>query len=105
MSALPYACFLLFAIVPGPAAQGELSGSSRGLIGHLPFQAPPRGSFLECARLVRTFEGEAAGDQFGWVSSPMPDQDGDGVREVIVSAPFHDAGGNASGPITSQLSP
>ncbi len=76
------------------------SGTALGPSAERPFAQPPRGAFLECVRLVRTFQGEAAGDQFGWVSAPIPDLDGDGVDEVAITAPFHDANGNASGRVT-----
>ncbi len=43
-------------------------------------------SFVECTRVLETFEGESSGDLFGWVSSPVPDVNGDGAQEVLVSA-------------------
>ena len=49
--------------------------------------APVAQSFVECTRVLHTLDGESAGDQFGWVSAPVPDIDGDGVSEVIVGAP------------------
>ncbi len=63
------------------------------------FLCAPLGAqgFLECTRTLHVLEGEAAGDQFGWVSSPVPDVDGDGVPELLVSAPFHDSGGANAG--------
>ena len=51
--------------------------------------APAAQSFTECAYLQFDALGEAGGDQYGWVSAPLPDVDGDGVQEVIVTAPFH----------------
>lgn len=55
-----------------------------------------QGDFVQCTRVLRTFEGEAAGDQFGWVSAPVPDTNGDGLEELLVGAPFHaSAGANA----------
>jgi len=56
--------------------------------GRVPNGDLPTGSFVECTRLVHSFQGEAQGDQFGWVSAPLPDVDGDGVLEVVVTAPF-----------------
>jgi len=63
--------------------------------------APARaqGSFVQCTRVLHTFEGEAAGDQFGWVSAPLADLDGDGAGDLVVGAPFHDAGGSNAGRI------
>ena len=55
------------------------------------------GTFLECVRLNHTLTGEAPGDQFGWVSAPLSDTDGDGVQELLVTAPFHATGGTNSG--------
>ena len=53
--------------------------------------APAQG-FVECTRTLHVLEGEAAGDSFGWVSSPVPDVNGDGAPEILVGAPFHAAG-------------
>lgn len=53
--------------------------------------------FVEATRVLHEFSGEAANDQFGWVSSPIPDADGDGADEVVITAPFHDAGGVNAG--------
>lgn len=53
--------------------------------------------FVQCTRVLHVLEGEAAGDQFGWVSAPVPDQSGDGVQELLVGAPFHDSGGANAG--------
>jgi FG-GAP repeat/FG-GAP-like repeat len=41
--------------------------------------------------LIRTWEGEAAGDQFGSAVNPVGDLDGDGIQELVVGA--MDAGG------------
>lgn len=57
----------------------------------------PQGDFVECTRVLRTFVGEAPGDQFGWVSAPVPDVDGDGREELLVGAPFHATGGANAG--------
>lgn len=53
--------------------------------------------FVEPTRLLFTATGAAAGDQFGWVSSPLTDVDADGVDDVLVGAPGHDAGGSSAG--------
>ncbi len=53
--------------------------------------------FVESTRVLHEFSGAAANDQFGWVSAPMADVNGDGADEVIVTAPFHDAGGVNAG--------
>jgi hypothetical protein len=54
-------------------------------------------SFVECTRTLHVLEGEAAGDQFGWVSAPVPDVNGNGAPEVLVGAPFHASGGASAG--------
>lgn len=54
---------------------------------------------LEECTVIHTFVGESPGDQFGWVSNDVGDLDGDGVRDLVLTAPTHDGGGNASGRI------
>lgn len=86
---VPSALLTLF--VASTAGAQQASGTALGSRGLLTLPELPVGRFVECTRLVRTFTGEAAGDQFGWVSAPLDDLDGDGVREVVISAPFHGA--------------
>lgn len=52
---------------------------------------------VEDARVLHAWHGENAGDQFGWVAVGAGDVDGDGVEDVITSAPFAstEAGANA----------
>lgn len=38
--------------------------------------------------VLRTMEGEAAGDHFGWSLAMLPDVDGDSVPDVMVGAPW-----------------
>ena len=54
---------------------------------------------LEGCTVIHTFVGEAPGDQFGWVSNDVGDLDGDGIRDLVLTAPTNDGGGNASGRI------
>lgn len=56
-----------------------------------------QGDFVQCTRVLRTLTGEAPGDQFGWVSAPVPDVTGDGREELLVGAPFHASGGANAG--------
>lgn len=56
-----------------------------------------QGDFVQCTRVLRTLTGEAPGDQFGWVSAPVPDVNGDGREELLVGAPFHASGGANAG--------
>lgn len=48
---------------------------------------------------IHTFEGEAAGDQFGWKSNAVGDLDNDGVLDFVITAPTSDTAGNNTGTI------
>lgn len=52
---------------------------------------PARGDFdkpfLEDVRVLREWDGEAANDQFGWIARSLGDVDGDGIPDVVTSAP------------------
>jgi len=41
----------------------------------------------EGVRVIHEWRGEAAGDQFGWIARNVGDVDGDGVADVVTSAP------------------
>lgn len=43
--------------------------------------------FCDQARVIHTFEGAAAGEQYGWVAVDLGDVDGDGVRDAAIGAP------------------
>lgn len=45
--------------------------------------------FVEPVRVIREWRGEAAGDQFGWIARNVGDVDGDGVTDIVTSAPTH----------------
>jgi len=49
-----------------------------------------QGPFVEPARVLQEWRGEAAGDQFGWIARAIGDVDGDGASDVVVSAPTRD---------------
>ncbi len=74
---------------PGYDADGEDRGTVYGVHG------PASGTIRLSAADVR-FAGEEAGDQAGWVIA-TGDIDGDGVLDVLVGAPSHDAGGADAG--------
>lgn len=61
----------------------------------LPF--PARAQFREGTVPIRVLTGEAAGDNFGWVLDVVGDLDGDGAQDLVIGAPFNDAGGSNAG--------
>jgi hypothetical protein len=48
-------------------------------------------------RLLHAWLGEAAGDSFGKDARGVGDHDGDGVQEILIGAPQHDAAGQDAG--------
>src|SRR5262249_15188865 len=55
--------------------------------------------FVEPVKVIREWDGEAANDQFGWIARNIGDVDGDGVADVVTSAPTNGAGGAQAGRI------
>ncbi|MCL4820786.1 MAG: FG-GAP repeat protein [Vicinamibacteria bacterium] len=53
--------------------------------------------FVEPVKVIREWRGEAAGDQFGWIARNVGDVDGDGVADVVTSAPTKDVNGAGAG--------
>jgi len=53
----------------------------------LPSRADFEHPFVEDVRIIREWDGEAAQDQFGWIARNLGDVDGDGVADVVTSAP------------------
>lgn len=53
--------------------------------------------FVEDVKVLREWRGEAKGDQFGWIARNIGDVDGDGVADVVTSAPSHATGGKDAG--------
>jgi len=47
----------------------------------------------------RTINGEGGGDQFGWIAINAGDLDGDGVNDVVFTAPTNDDGGADAGKV------
>ena len=76
-----------------------------------PFRADPRFAklrpspgdfrdpFVEPVRIVREWDGEGANDQFGWIARNIGDVDGDGVPDVVTSAPTRNVKGDSAGRI------
>lgn len=54
-------------------------------------------SFVEPLEVLHVLEGEAPGDRFGWIGRNAGDTDGDGVDDLLISAPFKALGGPAAG--------
>ena len=55
--------------------------------------------FKEKPRILHAYDGEAAGDQFGWVARVVGDVDGDGALDFVTSSPTSNAGAPGSGRI------
>ena len=55
--------------------------------------------FIEDVKIVREWRGEAANDQFGWIARNVGDVDGDGVTDIVTSAPTHGTTGSNAGRI------
>jgi len=64
---------------------------------HLQESAAPLGTapdkfeppFVEPLKIIREWRGEASNDQFGWIARNIGDVDGDGVNDIVTSAPSH----------------
>lgn len=55
--------------------------------------------FVESVKILREWRGEAPNDQFGWIARNIGDVDGDGINDIVTSAPTHGDGGSHSGRI------
>jgi TPR repeat/FG-GAP repeat/FG-GAP-like repeat len=55
----------------------------------LPTPADFEQPFVEPVKIIREWRGESAGDQFGWIARNIGDVDGDGVNDIVTSAPTH----------------
>jgi len=45
--------------------------------------------FIEPVKVIREWDGEHAGDQFGWIARRVGDVDGDHIPDVVTSAPTY----------------
>ncbi len=55
--------------------------------------------FVEPVKILREWRGEAPNDQFGWIARNIGDVDGDGINDIVTSAPTHGKGDSHSGRI------
>lgn len=53
--------------------------------------------FVEPARVLHEWRGEAEGDAFGWIARNVGDVDGDGASDFVTSAPDKSVGGARAG--------
>src|SRR5690348_17115041 len=61
--------------------------------------AVPASPFVEPVQILREWHGEASEDQFGWIARNIGDVDGDGIADIVTTAPTHGAGGSKAGRI------
>jgi hypothetical protein len=80
------------------AALAELRSDPR-FAALLPTPAQFENPFVEPVKIIREWRGEASGDQFGWIARNIGDVDGDGVTDIVTSAPTHGAQGSNAGRI------
>jgi len=52
---------------------------------------------VEHMKIIREFDGDSAGDQFGWIARSIGDIDHDGIADFVTSAPTKNAGGANAG--------
>ena len=55
--------------------------------------------FVEDVKIIHEWDGEAIGDQFGWIARNIGDVDRDGVDDFVTSAPTSGAAGENAGRI------
>lgn len=65
----------------------------------LPTRQDFENPFVEPVKIIREWDGEASNDQFGWIARNIGDVDGDGVPDIVTSAPTHSGGGHEAGRI------
>ena len=65
----------------------------------LPAQSEFDHPFVEAVKIIREWRGEAPDDQFGWIARKIGDVDGDGVTDIVTSAPTHGTNGSNAGRI------
>lgn len=63
----------------------------------MPARADFANPFAEPVKIVREWIGEGTNDQFGWIARNLGDVDGDGVNDVVTSAPTKQINGVVAG--------
>jgi hypothetical protein len=53
--------------------------------------------FVEPVRILHEWRGETKGDQFSWIARGIGDVDGDGISDIVTSAPTFGANGRPTG--------
>ncbi|MDQ2765853.1 MAG: FG-GAP-like repeat-containing protein [Gemmatimonadota bacterium] len=53
--------------------------------------------FVEKVKVIREFDGDSTGDQFGWIARSVGDVDHDGIADFVTSAPTKDISGANAG--------
>jgi len=83
-------------LTSSPSWVGPLGGG-QGRVSLFLGPVPMVGSTLTPSDADATLIGEAGGDPFGFALISLPDANGDGVNDVVVSAPASDAAASAGG--------
>ena len=63
----------------------------------LPSPADFEHPFVEPVKIIHEWDGPASNAQFGWIARNIGDVDGDGVPDIVTSAPTTDTGGRNAG--------
>jgi hypothetical protein len=82
-------------------AEPELASlkGDRRFAGLLPVPQDFKDPFVEPTKVLLEWDGESANDQFGWIARNIGDVDGDGIPDVVTSAPTKNLGGESAGRI------
>ena len=62
-----------------------------------PTDADYANPFVEPVKILREWRGESTNDQFGWIARRLGDVDGDGLPDIVTSAPTRGATGPNAG--------
>ncbi|HEX6054073.1 MAG TPA: FG-GAP-like repeat-containing protein [Gemmatimonadaceae bacterium] len=87
----------MVSIVQDPLGPGLTSDKRFASL--MPSAAEFRDPFVEPAKIIHEWRGEAAGDQFGWIARNIGDVDGDRVADLVTSAPTSAQAGQNAGKV------